>query len=123
MKLFKCSKCGKIVVILKEGSPNTVCCGEDMKELVPRSIDGAVEKHVPVVDIKDNVVNVKVGEVDHPMTEEHYIEFIILETTSGYMLKSLKPKDKPEAVFVLSDNSKYVNAYAYCNLHGLWNNK
>ena len=123
MKLFKCSKCGKIVIILEEGSRNTICCGEDMKELTPRSIDGAIEKHVAIVDIKDNVVNVKVGEVEHPMTEEHYIEFIILETNKGYMLKNLKPNDKPEAVYILSDNEKYVNAYAYCNLHGLWNNK
>lgn len=123
MKLFRCKKCGKIIIILEEGSPSTICCGEDMIELTPRSIDGALEKHVPVVNINDNVINVKVGEVEHPMTEEHYIEFIILETNKGYMLKYLKPNEKPEANFILSNNEKYLNTYAYCNLHGLWNNK
>ena len=122
MKLYKCMKCGKIIAILEDGNPSTICCGEDMVELVPRSIDGALEKHVPVVDIKDNVVKVKVGEVEHPMTEEHYIEFIILETSKGYTVKKLKPNDKPEASFILSEE-EYINAYAYCNLHGLWNSK
>ncbi len=122
MKLYKCMKCGKIIAVLENGNPSTVCCGEDMVELVSRSIDGALEKHVPVVDIKDNIVKVKVGEVEHPMTEEHYIEFIILETNKGHMIKYLKPNDKPEASFILSEE-EYINAYAYCNLHGLWNNK
>ena len=122
MKLYKCMKCGKIIAVLENGNPSTVCCGEDMVELVSRSIDGALEKHVPVVDIKDNIVKVKVGEVEHPMTEEHYIEFIILETNKGHIIKYLKPNDKPEASFILSEE-EYINAYAYCNLHGLWNNK
>ena len=122
MKLYKCMKCGKIIAVLENGNPSTVCCGEDMVELVSRSIDGALQKHVPVVDIKDNIVKVKVGEVEHPMTEEHYIEFIILETNKGHMIKYLKPNDKPEASFILSEE-EYINAYAYCNLHGLWNNK
>ena len=123
MKLLKCQKCGKIIIVLDEGSPSTICCGEDMIELVPRSIDGAIEKHVPVVDIKDNELNIKVGEVEHPMTEEHYIKFIIIETTKGYMIKKLNPNDKPEARFILAYNEEYINTYAYCNLHGLWNNK
>lgn len=123
MKLFKCIKCGKIVTVLKNGAMNTVCCNEDMKELVPRSIDGALEKHVPVVEIKDNIIKVKIGEIEHPMTLEHYIEFIILETNSGYMIKEFSPGDKPETEFILSNNQEYVNVYAYCNLHGLWNNK
>ena len=123
MKLYRCKKCGKIIILLEEGALNTVCCGEDMVELVPRSVDGAIEKHVPVVISDGDKIKVKVGEVDHPMTEEHYIEFIIIETSKGYTVRNLKPGDSPSVDYILSEDEEYVNAYAYCNLHGLWNNK
>ena len=123
MKLYKCLKCGKIISVIKDSSSKLVCCDKEMLELKARSIDGALEKHVPVVNINNNVIEVRVGEMEHPMIEEHYIEFIILETNKGYMIKNLEPGDKPIATFILGDKEEYVNAYAYCNLHGLWNNK
>ena len=61
-----------------------------------------------------------VGEVAHPMIDEHYIQFIILETDRGYQKKDLKPGEEPKAVFALADGEKAVAAYEYCNLHGLW---
>ena len=92
-----------------------------MKELIPGEVDAAVEKHVPAVTIEGDKVTVKVGSVPHPMVENHYIEFIALETVQGLQIKYLKSDyEAAEAVFALADDDKAVCAYAYCNLHGLW---
>ena len=91
-----------------------------MVELKANEVDAAVEKHVPVVEVNGSSVTVKVGEVEHPMLEEHYIEWILLETNRGYNLVNLKPGEKPEVKFNITDDEKVERAYAYCNLHGLW---
>lgn len=90
------------------------------EELVPNKVDAAQEKHVPVIEKEDKLVTVKVGSVAHPMTEEHYIVFIAIETKYGTQTKNLHPGDKPEAVFTLSADDEILAAYEYCNLHGLW---
>jgi superoxide reductase len=121
MRFFKCKKCGNYVTFLTEKTGCTpTCCGEEMAEIKPNTTDGATEKHVPVVEINGNIITVKVGEVDHPMLDEHYIQFVILETDKGYMKKDLKPGEAPVAVFVLPDGEKAIAAYEHCNLHGLW---
>lgn len=120
MKYYKCGQCGKVIEVIKETSVPTICCGEPMKELIPSSTDGALEKHVPVVEISGNVVTVSIGEIAHPMTEEHYIEWITIETKHGSQKKNLKPGDVPKACFTLCDGDEFVAAYEYCNIHGLW---
>ena len=90
------------------------------KELVAGSTDAAQEKHVPVVTKKCKTVKVDVGSVTHPMTAEHLIEWVALETEQGYQIKYLKADDAPVATFTLADGDKAVAVYAYCNLHGLW---
>ena len=88
-------------------------------ELVtPNTTDGAYEKHVPVIEQTGDHVTVKVGSVAHPMLDVHYIEWIVLETATGYQKHDLKPGDKPEAHFAVTE--PVVAAYEYCNLHGLW---
>ena len=89
-------------------------------ELKANSTDAAVEKHVPVVEVNNNVCKVSVGSVLHPMTEEHFIDAIILITSEKTIMKKLKPGDSPIAEFNLTDGEKINKAYAYCNLHGLW---
>ena len=123
IKVFKCNSCGSIVFKIKNKGCIPVCCGEEMKELVPGATDGAVEKHVPVVDVSGSAVTVTVGEVDHPMTEEHYIEFIALVTSAGVQIKELAPGDAPKAVFALAEGETCEYALGYCNLHGLWRSK
>ena len=120
MKFYKCKTCGNIITKLDDSGVPVVCCGEKMEELVPGAVDGALEKHVPSVTVDGNVVKVQVGEVEHPMLEEHFIKFIVLETSSGSMIKNLSPKDKPVAEFTLPAGDKAVAVYEYCNLHGLW---
>ncbi len=120
MKFYKCETCGSIITKLNDSGVPVVCCGKPMTELVPGATDGALEKHVPAVTVDGKKVSVQVGEVEHPMMEEHFIQFIVLETEAGFMKKTLKPGDKPAAEFVLADGDKAVAVYEYCNLHGLW---
>ena len=115
MKFFKCEKCGKIVAMVKESACDTMCCGEAMKEIVANTVDAAKEKQV-----NGNVVEVVVGSVAHPMTEEHLIEWVSLETEQGNQRKLLKAGQEPKVSFAICDGDKVKNVYAYCNLHGLW---
>lgn len=120
MKFYVCKHCGNIITFMENKGVPVVCCGEKMSELIPGSTDAATEKHVPVVAVNGNTVTVTVGSVAHPMLEEHSIKWIVLETAEGFQRKTLKPGDKPEAVFALTEGDKAVAAYAYCDLHGLW---
>jgi len=88
-------------------------------ELKANTSDGATEKHVPVIEKDGDKITVKVGSAIHPMEEDHYIQWITLETDKGIQRKNLNPGQKPEASFTLSDE-KLLAAYEYCNKHGLW---
>ncbi len=120
MKFFKCRHCGNIVDFMYESGMPLSCCGENMQELIPGTSDGAAEKHVPVVQVDGAKITVLVGEVEHPMTEEHSIQWIVLETKKGAQKVYLQPGEKPKAEFLLTDGDEAVAAYEYCNLHGLW---
>lgn len=120
VKYYVCEHCGNIVNKVNDSGVPVVCCGEPMKELVPGTTDGAVEKHVPVVTKNKNEIVVKVGEAAHPMMEAHYIQWVTIETTMGMQTKVLKPEMEPVAKFVLAEGEEFVAAYEYCNLHGLW---
>ena len=120
VKFYFCKHCGKIIVVVKDSRVPTVCCGEDMSELIPGTTDAAVEKHVPVVQAEGNKVTVSVGSVTHPMLPEHYIEWIVLVTDKGIQKKLLKPGEEPKAEFALLDGEKVLNAFEFCNLHRLW---
>ncbi len=123
MEFFRCDTCGNIITIIKKSGAPVSCCGQTMTKLIAGSSDGAFEKHVPVVSVDGNKVTVKVGEVEHPMIDAHYIEWICIQTSTGSAFKYLKPEQKPEAVFTLADGEDFECAYAFCNLHGLWKSK
>lgn len=119
-KFFLCTKCGNVVIKLVDSGVNVVCCGQPMQELVPHTKDLAMEKHLPVVEFETpGTIRVKVGSVPHPMTPEHHICFIYLETENGGQVKYLKPDEAPEAVFKCC-KEKVLAVYEYCNIHGLW---
>ena len=120
MKYYLCEHCGNIIEFVNEAGVPVMCCGEKMKELVPGTSDGAHEKHVPVVTLDGDKVTVEVGAVEHPMVESHFIQWIAIETTKGSQRVKLQYTDKPIAEFKLADGEKFVAAYEYCNLHGLW---
>lgn len=119
-KFFICKHCGNIIEMIRPSGVPIVCCGDKMTELKANTSDGATEKHVPVIEIEDEKVTVVVGSTLHPMTEEHYIQWIYLKTNKGVQRKSLSPTDEPKAEFIIADDEVVVEAYEYCNLHGLW---
>ena len=120
MKFYRCAHCGQIIAFAKNVGVPVMCCGEKMEEIIPGTTEAATEKHIPVYTIEDGIATVTVGEVEHPMLEEHYIEWIAIQTTSGNQRKSLNPGDAPKAQFALLPGEEIVAAYAYCNLHSLW---
>jgi len=114
-QIWKCEICGNIVEVLHKGADSLVCCGQPMKLQEPKKEDPKLAgKHVPVIEGN----KVKIGSIEHPMTEEHYIEWIEAFSEEGHREKVfLTPQDKPEATF----SFKPISAREYCNLHGLWN--
>lgn len=119
-KFYVCEHCGNIITKVQDSKVPVMCCGQPMKEMIPGTTDAAVEKHVPVYEVEGNVVNVKVGSVEHPMVAEHYIQWIVLQTNQGVQIKYLKPENPPVASFVLAENEEIEAVLEYCNLHGLW---
>ena len=117
-KFFKCRHCGNVIHKVVDSRVPVVCCGEQMQELIPNTVDASNEKHVPAVTrISDCKILVKIGSEPHPMTPEHHICFIYVETENGGIRVDLK--DKPEAEICIC-SGKPVAVYEYCNLHGLW---
>lgn len=119
-QFFLCTTCGNVVVKTIDSGMNVSCCGKEMKELIPGEVDAVLEKHLPALECKgDDRVLVRVGSMPHPMTEDHQIMFIYLETEHGGCLRYLEIGHPAEAVFDLCKD-KPVAIYAYCNIHGLW---
>lgn len=119
-KFFFCKKCGNVIGPVKGPSLKLECCGEPMSELVPNTEDASKEKHVPVVTVDGSTVKVEIGSAPHPMLKEHHIAWILLMTAKGQQKKALAQDGLPEASFALTADDKAVEAYAFCNLHGLW---
>jgi len=119
MKFLRCTHCGNFVgKVIDNGIP-LVCCGDPMEQVVPNTVEASFEKHLPVISFDDCCVEVNVGEADHPMMEEHHIDFIYVETKNGGQRKTLAVDGAPHARFCVVDD-EVVAVYAYCNLHGLW---
>ena len=123
MKFYRCRHCGNIITFIYDSGVKVVCCGEEMQEIIPATVEAAVEKHIPVVEVDGQNITVTVGSVLHPMIEAHYIQWIALETKNGNQLKELVFSDAPVAHFCMDKDDEVVAAYAYCNLHSLWKSK
>ncbi|SMB78794.1 superoxide reductase [Desulfonispora thiosulfatigenes DSM 11270] len=117
VSFFRCEICGNIVELIKNGGGELVCCGQPMVKLEANTTEAAYEKHIPVVTKKDNQIHVDVSSVPHPMTEAHFIEWVVVVTDDTVERIALSPNDEPKIVTCDKDD---VEVYAYCNLHGLW---
>ncbi len=118
-KFFICNHCKNIVGMIQDKGVPMQCCGEAMQELVANTTEAATEKHLPVVTVEGDTITVAVGSVAHPMTAEHYITYVYLETEQGGQRKCGTVDGEPVFRFRMIDD-KPIAAYAYCNLHGLW---
>lgn len=121
MKFYQCKVCGNIATLLFEKKDHSLhCCNQHMDEMYPKTNDGPSEKHVPVVNICNQIAKVQIGSIEHPMTQEHWITMIVLKTNQRIQIVHLNHFDKPMAEFLLRENEKIQNVYEYCNIHGLW---
>ena len=118
LEVFKCELCGNIVESIHAGPGELVCCGQPMTKFEENTVDAAKEKHVPVIEKTEGGYKVKVGDVAHPMAEDHWIEWIELIAGGKAYREFLSPGDTPEATFLVDAGD--VKVRAYCNLHGLW---
>lgn len=119
-KFYLCKHCGNIIAKVKDSGVEVICCGEKMEEIIPGSVDASVEKHLPDYVIQGKKVIVNVGTIPHPMTEEHYIEWVSLQTKQGNQRKLLNPNMEPKVCFLICEDDEIEAVYAYCNKHGLW---
>ena len=118
-KFYICEHCGNIVEKVHDAGVPMMCCGQKMKKLEAGTVEASHEKHIPVAEVEGGIVKVEIGAVAHPMTEEHSITWVALQTNRGVQRKHLKAGDAPTVTFALCDETP-VAVYAYCNLHGLW---
>ena len=118
-KFYICEHCGNIIGMIHNSGVPMMCCGQKMTKLEAGVVEASHEKHIPVVTVEGNTVRVNVGSVTHPMSEEHHIAWIYLQTNRGGQRKCLDVTGAPEVTFALADETP-VAVYAYCNLHGLW---
>ena len=119
VRFFRCKHCGNFVGAIHFSGVPMICCGEKMKEVEPNTVEASAEKHLPVVTVNGEDINVKIGSAAHPMSEDHYIQWVYVETERGGQRKGFKPGETPELNFKVVDD-KPVAVFAYCNLHGLW---
>ena len=120
MIYYKCNVCNNILGSAEEKDLNISCCNEHMYKLVPNTVDASKEKHLPVVNVKGNIVEVVVGSDLHPMMAEHHISWVAIETREGRQRKNLVLDAEPKVTFALVEGDEIVSACADCNLHGLW---
>ena len=122
-RFYYCQVCGNIIEKIHDSGNELTCCMRTMMEIEPGTTDGKIEFHVPICEISNDTVTVRVGQEPHPMAEDHYIEWIELITDKSISRKYLKPGEKAEAKFCLFDGEKVCAIYAYCNKHKLWKAK
>ena len=118
-KIYVCEHCGNMVGMINDSGVPLVCCGHKMTQIIPGVVEASREKHIPVATVEGNTVKVTVGAIEHPMAEEHHINWVDLLTDKGGQKKNLEVGKEPTISFALVDE-KPIAVYAYCNLHGLW---
>ncbi len=118
-KFFICRHCGNLVGMINDAGVPMMCCGQRMEALTPNTAEASNEKHLPAIFVEDGAIHINVGSVTHPMEDEHYIEWVYIQTERGGRRIAFKPGEAPEATVSLDDD-KPLAVYAYCNLHGLW---
>ena len=122
LELYKCNICGNLTQVILSGVGELVCCGEPMQKLEAKYEENneLAEKHVPTIEAEENkkVIRLK----NHPMSMEHYIQFIEIypKDKSELYIKFLRPNEKAE--FNITNLEKDVEALELCNIHGLWRN-
>jgi superoxide reductase len=117
---YVCGVCGNVVEKIKDSGVPIICCGQPMNKMEVQSTDSTNEKHVPLIEVDGTKVKVTVGSTLHPMTKEHHISMIVLETDNDMKRQFLDHEGEPVAYFNVCEGEKVLRAYELCNIHGLW---
>lgn len=117
LKLYKCMKCNNLIQQIDGSNTNIECCNTKMTKIEANTFEASTEKHIPVYELSNSEIIVTIGEIEHPMEEDHYIMWVMLESNNEVTKINLKPGDLPKVRFKYISNS---TLYAYCNKHGLW---
>ena len=120
-EIYKCGVCGNITMVVSASGGTLACCGQPMVLQTEKTEDSGKKKHVPVIEKTAKGIIVRVGSVQHPMEEKHYIQWIEVISGDSLFVQALKPGHKPEAEFPVTGGRAKIRAY--CNVHGLWKNK
>jgi superoxide reductase len=101
----------------------------------PDNLTELEKEHIPVITI-DNAcsassggtcmdVHVTVGEIQHVMESEHFIDFIDVYIDKKYISRVvfIAKKMYPAVHLCLNTNVGMVSVIAHCNVHGSWRNK
>ena len=120
-EIYQCEVCGNVVEVVNNSQGELVCCGKAMTKLEAKTEDTGGEKHIPVVEDMDGVIKIKVGSIEHPMAEDHYIKFIEVLTQNRVCRAELNPGQVPEAEFPVKKKD-IVGVREFCTIHGLWKN-
>ncbi len=118
MDIYKCPDCSLLLEVIHGADCKLSCCGADMELLTAKTAETGKEKHVPVIEKIDGGYKVKVGDVPHPMEDDHYIEWVELQVGGQALAQYLKPGDAPEATFCTDKAAS--GAREHCTKHGLW---
>ena len=120
-QIYRCNICGNMIEVLHFGGGTLVCCNNEMQLLKEKTEGVGPEKHVPIIEQTENGIKVKIGEVPHPMEEDHCIEWVELITDNGVYRKVFKPGDTPDAEFKINiEDLNQISAREYCSIHSLW---
>ena len=117
VRFYFCPICGNVIGLIEGDVAHMRCCGAELELLVANTVDASQEKHVPVYEVVEDEIVVKVGEIEHPMEKDHYIMWIAQVSDNKTTRIRLYPEQGTEVRF------KYIpksTVYAYCNKHGLW---
>ena len=118
-EVYKCLACGNIIEVLHGGDGKLTCCAKEMQCMKENTVEASTEKHIPVLTKIDDGYEIKVGAIEHPSEESHYIEWIdVILNDNRNLKKFINPGDSP--IIYIKPNAEIIEVKAYCNLHGLW---
>ena len=120
LKFYRCNTCGNLLFVMVDPNVRPTCCGNDMEILDYVHGSEGSEKHSPIIEINQNDIEVQVGLQLHSMSPEHRIEWIALSDGERVEIQRLGLATPPVVKFSKMGEKGKIRAYAFCNIHGLW---
>lgn len=120
LKFYRCNTCGNLFFVMIDPDVRPSCCGSEMEVIDTIHGTEGSEKHAPIININQNDTEVQVGLQLHTMEPEHRIEWVALTDGDRVEIQKLGLSTPPVVKFSKMNGNGKVRAYAFCNIHGLW---